>query len=211
MRGLIILAIIFLATTQVRAMGRLTPNDSIKRPITKGRTEADTLGRFLRINRIFIIGNRITKESIILRELSFKTGDIVYSEDLPGILEVDKKKLINTRLFNQVDIRTLELQPDKIDLLIDINERWYTFPTVIFELADRNFNEWWENYNRDFNRVNYGVRLYQYNMRGRNETLRFTAQLGFQRKLVYPIAYLISIENKNKDWLSISIMPKRKI
>lgn len=160
----------------------------------------DTVGRFLHINRIFIVGNRITRDQIILRELTLKTGDIIYSLDLPDILERDKKKLINTRLFNTVEIRTLELQQDYVDLLIDLNERWYTFPAPIFELSDRNFNEWWQTYDHDFNRVNYGLRLYQYNMRGRNETLRFTAQFGFQRRfeLSYRFPY---IDRKQKHGL----------
>jgi len=176
--------------------------DSIKRPGKKHAT--DTTGRFLEVNRIFIIGNRITRDQIILRELSLKTGDIVYSSDLASMLDLDKKKLINTRLFNKVDIRTLELDNKKIDLLVDLNERWYTFPAPVFELSDRNFNEWWQNYDHDFKRVNYGLRLYQYNMRGRNETLRFIAQLGFQRRfeLLYRFPY---IDKKQKHGLSLEL------
>src|SRR5688572_6301507 len=165
-------------------------SDSIKRP--RHRAAVDSTGRFIEINRIFIIGNKITRDHIILRELTFKTGDVVYSLDLPGILDLDKKKLINTRLFNTVDIRTLELDSSKMDLLIDLNERWYTFPSPVFELADRNFNEWWQTYNHDFNRVNYGLRLDQFNMRGRNETLRLHAQFGYTRRfeIMYRFPYI---------------------
>jgi outer membrane protein assembly factor BamA len=168
------------------------------------RSVSDSVGRFIHINRIFIVGNRITRDQIVLRELTLKQGDIIYSLDLPKILERDKKKLINTRLFNTAEIRTLELQPDHIDLLIDLNERWYTFPAPIFELSDRNFNEWWQNYNHDFSRVNYGLRLYQFNMRGRNETLRLTAQFGFQRRfeLSYRFPY---IDKKQKHGLIIDV------
>lgn len=172
--------------------------DSLKRP-GKIRHGQDT-GRFIRVNRILIIGNRVTRESIILRELTVKPGDVVYQEELPIILDLDKKKLINTKLFNKVEVRMLEYREDEIDLLVDLDERWYTFPSPIFELADRNFNEWWQNYNHDFNRVNYGLRLYQFNMRGRNETLRLTAQFGFQRRfeLTYRFPY---IDKKQKQGL----------
>lgn len=174
--------------------------DSVKRHKTKDT--ADTTGSFFRVNRIFIVGNRITKERIILRELTLKPGDVVYSAELPIIVDLDQKKLINTRLFNTAVIKILEFQDDQIDLLIDVDERWYTFPAPIFELADRNFNEWWETYNHDFSRVNYGLRLYQYNMRGRNETLRFTAQLGFQRR--FEISYRFPyIDKKQKHGLII--------
>ncbi|SKC56556.1 BamA/TamA family outer membrane protein [Ohtaekwangia koreensis] len=176
-------------------------SDSTKRP-SRTRIVADSTGRFLRINRIFIVGNRVTRDPIILRELTLKSGDFIYSSDLQSILEVDKKKLINTRLFNTVEIRTLELETDQVDLLIDLNERWYTFPSPIFELADRNFNEWWQNYGHDFSRVNYGLRLYQYNMRGRNETLRFLAQFGFSRRfgITYRFPY---IDKKQRHGLAI--------
>jgi outer membrane protein assembly factor BamA len=178
--------------------GQKKQPDTLKRsPIN---VVPDTVGRFIHINRIFILGNRITRDQIILRELTLRQGDIIYSLDVNDILETDKKKLINTRLFNTVEIRTLELQPNYVDLLIDLNERWYTFPAPIFELSDRNFNEWWQNYNHDFNRVNYGLRLYQFNMRGRNETLRLTAQFGFQRRfeLSYRFPY---IDKKQKHGL----------
>jgi outer membrane protein assembly factor BamA len=175
--------------------------DSLKRPLKK-REVIDTTGKFLEINRIFIIGNRRTRNQIILRELTLKQGDVIYSSDLPSILELDRKKLINTRLFNKVEVRILELDSIKIDLLVDLNERWYTFPSPIFELSDRNFNEWWQNYNHDFRRVNYGLRLYQFNMRGRNETLRFMAQFGFTRRfeLLYRFPY---IDKKQKHGLAI--------
>src|SRR5690606_10003834 len=162
----------------------------------------DSVGRFIQINRIFIVGNKITHDRIILRELTLRHGDIIYNLDLPAIIENDKKKLINTRLFNTVEIRPLELQPGFVDLLIDLNERWYTFPSPIFELSDRNFNEWWQTYDHDFRRVNYGLRLYQFNMRGRNETLRLTAQFGFQRK--FELSYRFPfIDKRQKHGLII--------
>jgi outer membrane protein assembly factor BamA len=167
-------------------------------------THIDTVGHFLEINRIFIIGNRITKDDIIFRELTLKSGDIIYSTDLKKILERDKKKLFNTKLFNTVDIRILELSYGKADLLVDVNERWYTFPSPIFELHDRNFNEWWQNYRHDFRRFNYGLRLYQFNMRGRNETLRFQAQFGYTRKfnINYRIPY---IDKKKRHGITLDI------
>lgn len=169
------------------------PCDSIKRP---GKNKEDLLvdsnAVFLRINRVFVLGNKKTRENIILRELTLKPGDSVKNVDLPGILVKDEQKLFNLHLFNAVEIRPLELEPGTADLLIEVNERWYSFPVPIFQLSDRNFNEWWENYNHDFDRVNYGLRFYQYNMRGRNETLIFTAQFGYTRKfeLRYRVPYV---------------------
>jgi outer membrane protein assembly factor BamA len=159
--------------------------------------------RILTVNRVLIIGNRITRDAIILRETTLHSGDTVTAKKLNSILTRDRNKIYNLRLFNSVTIRLLQLSGNNIDLLIEVNERWYTFPVPIFEFSDRNFNEWWQNYNHDFKRVNYGLRLYQYNFRGRNETLRFTAQFGFVKKfdLSYRIPY---IDRNQKQGLNFS-------
>jgi outer membrane protein assembly factor BamA len=174
-----------------------TATDSVER---RDPIQQDSTIKPLQVHRIFIVGNRLTRDHIILRELTLRGGDIVFSNDLPGVLDLAKKRLINTRLFNTVDIRVLDSENNLIDLLIDLDERWYTFPSPIFELSDRNFNEWWQNYDHDFSRVNYGLRLYQYNVRGRNETLRLTGQFGFVRRfdLNYRIPY---IDRKQKQGL----------
>lgn len=199
MRSTILSFILLLTATELFAQQDPRPLPDTIRSISIP-IPPDSVGRFIQINRVFIVGNRITRDQIILRELTLKQGDIIYNLDLPAILENDKKKLINTRLFNTVEIRPLELQPGFVDLLIDLNERWYTFPSPIFELSDRNFNEWWQTYDHDFRRVNYGLRLYQFNMRGRNETLRLTAQFGFQRK--FELSYRFPfIDKKQKHGL----------
>ncbi|HET9487605.1 MAG TPA: POTRA domain-containing protein, partial [Chryseosolibacter sp.] len=104
-------------------------SDSTKKERRHHYVAPDSTGRFVIVNRVFIIGNRLTRDQIIMRELTLKPGDLIYSLNLPEIIDLDKKKLINTRLFNTVEIRTLELEENKVDLLIDLNERWYTFPS----------------------------------------------------------------------------------
>jgi len=191
----------FLLFQALLVYGRQEPQaaDSVKRPRLRNNLP-DSAYRPVRINRILIIGNRITREHIILRELSLKPGDTVNYYLLPELLSRDKNKLFNLHLFHSTDIRMLELEPGLMDLLVEVNERWFTFPVPRFQLSDRNFNEWWENYNHDFKRVNYGLRLYQYNMRGRNETLLLTAQFGYVKRfeLSYQIPYF---DRKQKQGL----------
>ncbi|GAA0893382.1 hypothetical protein GCM10009122_30610 [Fulvivirga kasyanovii] len=148
--------------------------------------------RYIYIDNIFIIGNKQTKDKIILREMSLKRGEYYFDEDLQDIIKNDRSKILNTRLFNTVEITILELADNVIDIVVRVSERWYTFPAPIFDLVDRNFNDWWQNQNHDFSRVNYGLRLYRNNMRGRNETLRLEMQFGFTRQfgLSYDIPYI---------------------
>jgi len=154
--------------------------------VTKDSTELVTVGR------IILAGNNVTQRRIIERELQLKPGDTIRRYLLNQVLRQEQKKIYNLRLFNLVSVEPLELEPRIVDLLIEVQERWYTYPIPVFELSDRNFNEWWENYDRDFSRVNYGLRLFQYNFRGRNETLRLTARFGFSRRfdLYYKIPNL---------------------
>jgi outer membrane protein assembly factor BamA len=157
----------------------------VQQPSLPVTTPVDTLAaRTLEINRIIILGNKITRDRIILRELSFKPGDTISSLRLDDQLVKDRAKIYNLRLFNTVVVRHMAFDSTRVDLIIEVSERWYTFPSPLLEIADRNFNDWYQNYNHDWGRINYGMRLYQTNFRGRNEKVRFTTQFGFVRKFV---------------------------
>lgn len=201
----VILSLFSLFTFQEDPGGKYLTVDTVrikanqKKPFERN----DTTGQFVQINRIVVMGNNQTRDRIILRELSLKSGDVVHSTELGSVLELDKKKLMNTRLFNTVEIKQLESHPGWIDLVIDVAERWYTFPAPIFELSDRNFNEWWQTYDHDWRRVNLGLKLFQFNMRGRNETLRLVAQFGFLKK--FELNYRIpSFDRRQKHGLIIN-------
>lgn len=185
--NIIILFIVSFISARAEPALRL-PNDSLS-AFNKITNQEN---RYLKIGRIIIVGNKKTKAKIILRELEIKEGDFVYEEDLLPILELDRNKIYNLRLFNTVLIRPLEIERGLVDILIEVSERWYLFPVPLFELADRNFNDWWQNQGHDLSRVNYGVKLYYNNVRGRNEALRLTLQGGFLRnaELIYRIPYL---------------------
>lgn len=160
---------------------------------SRAATDPDsTAARLLYIDDIFIIGNKKTKADIILRELAIQPAEFYYEDDLKELIKTDESKIINTRLFNTVEVSILELAENKVNIIIKVSERWYTFPVPIFDMVDRNFNDWWQNQGHDLNRVNYGLKLYRNNMRGRNETLRLEFQLGYTKQfgVTYKIPYL---------------------
>ena len=128
----------------------------------------------VRVNSIYIIGNEKTEKEIILRELDFVTNYSYDWETFLGILKADQQKIFNLRLFNEVEITPLRTSPEEVEVLIAVKERWYILPSVIFELADRNFAEWWTNQERDWSRVNYGLKINHANVGGRNEKFRFS-------------------------------------
>lgn len=137
------------------------------------------------VNNIFVIGNKKTKKNIILREIDIRTGIEYDWDELIELIQADQKKIYNLQLFNSVEITPLFTEPEQIELLVSLTERWYIIPNVIFNLADRNFAEWWTNQNKDLSRVNIGGRLIHNNVGGRNEKLRIGGQFGFVRALEF--------------------------
>jgi outer membrane protein assembly factor BamA len=151
------------------------------------------------INSITIIGNKKTKRDIILRELTFQEGDSVFQSGLAAEVQRSKENLLNTSLFNFVEVF---YKQDVQEILVIVSERWYIWPLPIFELVDRNFNEWVKK--KDFSRVNYGLYLSIYNFRGRNETLSLSFRGGYTQKyaLQYTIPY---IDRSKKTGISFQV------
>lgn len=135
----------------------------------------------LHIQEIRITGNQKTKERILLRELPVKLGDSISVGKLDSVLERCKQQLVNLGLFNVVKVSHIPQSTGTTSLQISVIERWYTWPLPIFQIADRNFNQWW--ISKDLERINYGIELSQFNVRGRNETLKIKLQNGFTRKV----------------------------
>ncbi|WP_460538699.1 POTRA domain-containing protein [Echinicola sediminis] len=144
------------------------------------------------INNIFIIGNEKTQKNIIIREMDVAPGTTYDWEEFVSLITLDQKKIYNLQLFTSVEITPLFVEAEEVELLVSVKERWYIIPSIIFDLADRNFSEWWVNQNRDFSRVVYGLKLNHNNVGGRNEKLRIMGQLGFTQAfdLTYSIPYI---------------------
>ena len=154
------------------------------------------------IDQIKISGNKRTKENIITRELSLKKGLTISKEDLISIIEEDKRKVINTDLFNEVNFSIKIIRENHLELIIDVIESFYWIPNLIFELSDRNFNDWWENFNHDFKRINYGMGLLQYNLSGRGDVMEMLFRLGFIRE-IYASYYKPYLSKKQKGGIEI--------
>jgi outer membrane protein assembly factor BamA len=164
------------------------------------QSEADKL---VVVNEISYLGNKITKERIISRELMITAGDKLTYSELEKRLEKSRENLMNTSLFNFVKYETISAggTPDELNVVFNFTERWYVWPWPILEFADRNFNAWWTE-NRDLSRVSYGVALKWENFRGRRETLAVTAKFGYNE--LYGFEYTIPYLNK-KETLGLGV------
>lgn len=128
---------------------------------------------------IRIEGNKKTKGRIIERELTFSADSYYTRNELDSLFEWDRNRIYNTNLFNTVDFSLVEQRGDSVTVLLTVEERWYFYPIPFLRLIDRNISDWWVNRDRDLSRINYGIRLSQFNFRGRNELLRVVLQSGF--------------------------------
>jgi outer membrane protein assembly factor BamA len=145
------------------------------------------------IGEVSVEGNNRTRRGIILREMAIRSGDTLQAREVAEKIEIDRRKVVNTNLFITVDLLTAP-NPDSVrtDIRIVVKERWYLIILPEFELADRNFNEWWYDRNRDLRRTTYGVYMSYGNVTGRADKLRFLAEFGFVPKfeVSYSLPYI---------------------
>ncbi|MCB0661558.1 MAG: BamA/TamA family outer membrane protein [Saprospiraceae bacterium] len=136
------------------------------------------------VDSISIVGNKKTKDEVILRELNLRAGDTLWINQLEKDLDQFSFNLMNTGLFASADILVEPL--DSLDtqgiLRIKIREMLYVYPVPILELGDRNFNVWWEEHNHRLDRLNYGLKLYHTNFTGQRDYLKLGAQFGYTNK-----------------------------
>ncbi|HNW76818.1 MAG TPA: POTRA domain-containing protein [Bacteroidales bacterium] len=157
----------------------------------------DTTRRFT-IGKITITGNKITRPSVILRELTFREDSVLAASVLAADIQKSRENLFNTSLFNTVDIDTAAVpgSPGVLEVTIRVIERWYFWPIPYLEFPNRNINAWL----RDplFKRLTYGANISFFNSRGRNETLTLLLHFGYNRK--YGFTYTVPYVNARKTW-----------
>lgn len=152
---------------------------------------------FVYIDSITIEGNKKTRSGLILRELEFAPGDSLSVGTLGSVLERNSLRLMNLGIFNsaRINVRRWNLD-NRIALHIKLIEAWYIYPAPIFELADRNFNVWWKEFNHSLKRVNYGLDWTQLNLTGNADILKAKAQFGYSNK--YEVQYRRPIINRRQ-------------
>lgn len=152
------------------------------------------------VQKIEIKGNKITKEKIIHRELTFSIGDTLNFKDTLQVGLSSENNLTNTFLFNFSSVEFI--QTDSIwKALVTVQERWYLWPQVTIQFQERNFSEWWKN--KNFSRIDYGLLINRNNFLGLNQTLQGQFYVGFTQKfgLKYQIPY---VTKKQRDGIKIA-------
>ncbi|MDX5421518.1 MAG: BamA/TamA family outer membrane protein [Hymenobacteraceae bacterium] len=154
---------------------------------------------FVVVNGITLQGNDITKNHVLQQELTVAPGDTLAADALEPLLEENRRRLFNLRLFHHVNYH-YTCQEGQVRVTYEVQERYYLYPIPIFDFADRNFNAWLER--KDWSRIDYGLNLVRRNFRGRNEEVRLRVQRGFNKRLevAYRIPYISRRLNLGADF-----------
>lgn len=155
--------------------------------------QGDSLRSYI-IGQTTFIGNVKTKSFVLYRELTYQMGDTVTLNEINQKTKRVEENLFNTSLFNKVVSSISISDSNKVNVTYKVEERWYFWPYLILENADRNINTWWQT--KDFKRLTYGMYLNWFNFRGRNETFKVLMKVGFENQ--FSIGYDIPNLNKKK-------------
>ncbi len=137
------------------------------------------------VGDIVLKGNKKTKEAIILREIPFKKDEKYPLEVLVKKMEEARRNLMNTALFTSAIVAAKNIEGDKIDITVEVKERWYLFPVPVFRPVDRNLNQWLVEQKASLDRVNYGAKFFYNNATGRNDKLRFGLLNGYTKQVSF--------------------------
>ena len=144
-------------------------------------------GQFLRITDIEVTGNKRTKDFIVIRDLDIRPGDRIQQSQLAQRLDVNRNLLLRTGLYTDatVNVKDWDTESDEIIVSVEVREGPMILPVPIFELADRNFNVWINEFGASLKRVNYGADVLLMNAWGFGERFRISGQLGYTPKVAF--------------------------
>ncbi len=160
-------------------------------------------GQFIQVDSIIFKGNEKTKINILKRELDFDVSDSLLISDLEKQLEFNRRKLMNTNLFIWVKSDYHQLPNGHIKVIFEFLEQWYVLAYPVFQLADRNLNDWWSR-GRNFDRSIYGIHFIHNNFMGRNEKLMLRAETGFTQRIDFSY-FNPYLDNKKTLGLTVNL------
>ncbi len=120
------------------------------------------------VDSIKLSGNEITKDFIILRELTFSAGDTINGKTL----RFNRERIFSLGLFSRVELY-LTQKSEKNIVTIDVKESWYIYPIPFWYVQEN-----------ELKKSTYGINFVYKNFRGRNETIRTMIGLGYNPYLI---------------------------
>lgn len=151
--------------------------------MNEGDSVAPFNSQLYTVRNIIISGNKKTHPDIIMRELPFEIDESYNLEEIPQKFSKARKHLMNTGLFREVTVSLRSMQGYDVYVNVEVDEKWYLWPKPFVRTVDKTFHEWWDDQDRDMNRINYGMRLLHNNFTGRNDKLKVNVMNGYTKQL----------------------------
>lgn len=134
-------------------------------------------GRRVKIEKIIIAGNRVTRKSTILRELRIEEGDYARL----GLIRESKRGLENLGIFTEVKIEEVSLSPESENLIISVREGERNYVSLGLGLETENeprtFSVW-----NNVARLRGTAELIRNNIFGRAAQLSLVGQFSLREK-----------------------------
>ncbi len=141
------------------------------------------------VDSIAVLGNRKTKEHVLLREMTLREGNLITREGM----EYDKSRIYSLGLFTRVEMGYRTTEPPKATLVILVSERWYLYPFPLVGIKDR-----------DWKKFYFGGGITHQNFRGRNEKLYLALILGYDPAVMFSYKNPL-IDGDNNYFLSTGL------
>lgn len=165
------------------AHSQLALDDHMVLYSTNGISAIEDTNRLFVIHEITISGNNKTRPEIILRELSFDLNEEYPFSAIADKFTKARRQLLNTGLFHEVTVSLKSLDDHDVYVNVDVKEKWYIWPRVFLKPVDKSFHQWWDEGDRDPQRINYGIKFAHNNITGRNDKLKLSFMNGYTRQV----------------------------
>lgn len=151
--------------------------------------------QFFTVDTIRFTGLKRTRDKVVQRELSIASGDRLPAATIQERIDWNTYQLLNTGLF--ADVRSVSTLVDSFLILdFQMEEAYPLLPAVLVEFADRNFNVWWDEFNKDLRRINFGISVTHKNLTGSSDNFKVALQSGFTPEFF--LEYSLPQVGKNK-------------
>ncbi|MGC4079317.1 MAG: hypothetical protein QM702_20210 [Rubrivivax sp.] len=155
------------------------------------------------LQSVSVEGNKHTRTYVILREINVPEGQSISADSVPFICHLAYQRLYNLNLFSAIEVQADTSDPGYYSLLISLKEQWFLLPQADLQLADRNFNVWWEEQHHALDRINLGIYVQHKNVTGNLDRLTLSVHAGYTQQLTgtYTFPYL---DRKQKHGIALS-------
>jgi len=151
------------------------------------------------IDSMIIVGSNKVKDVVVFGESRLKQGQEILVKELREELLLSRQNLLNTRLFNDVEILIYKwTNENQVSIEFQVDERWYIYPLPVLELTGITFAEWGDEFDFDFDRLTYGITADHFNLTGNADILSLDWRGGFQRQ--YRAEYQLTGIGKERNW-----------